>query len=249
MSFKKNNQYWIYGFHAVSSALSTGRRKVFSVISTQNAANRLDYGLKQEFTNIIKILKPEEISAALPKGVVHQGIAALVEPLEEMSIDDLLTDVEEEEKVLLIALDQVTDPHNVGAIIRSAAAFGASGIILTERNSPEQTATVVKSSAGTIEFMSVVREVNLANTIRKLKKSGFFCAGLAGEATTLLADFDPPNKLVLILGSEGDGLRRLTKEECDYLIKIPMCEGVESLNVSNAAAVSMYELSKKMSEN
>lgn len=231
--------------HPVRMALQNSERKVQRVMASLNASKRIEDVLGKH-RKLLEQVKPEEISKLVGKDSVHQGVAALVEPVPEIGVADFIDETDGKEKCIVVAFDQVSDPHNIGAVIRSAAAFGADAVLLTDRNTPEQTATLAKSSAGTVELVKIIRESNLANALTKLKKSGFFCAGLAGEGSIPLSEFDSPNKLVLIMGSEGEGLRRLTADTCDYLIKIPTSDKVESLNVSNAAAIALYEISKKI---
>lgn len=141
-----------------------------------------------------------------------------------------------------MVLDQVTDPHNVGAVLRSAAAFGALAVVVPDRHAPDETGTLAKSASGALERMPLVRVSNLVRALEQLKDGGFWIAGLAAEGTTTLAQAKLSGKTALVLGSEGEGLRRLTREHCDYLVRLPMTDAVESLNVSNAAAVALYEL-------
>lgn len=196
----------------------------------------------KEIRRLLSVVKPEEIERVVGRDGVHQGVAALVAPLEEWSVRNYIDDFGKKDRSVIVAFDQVSDPHNIGAVIRSAAAFGADAVLLTERGSPQQTAVLAKSSAGAIEVVKIIRETNLTQAIMKLKEKGYFCAGLAGEGGTDLREFKAPEKLVLVLGSEGEGLRRLTAEQCDWIIRIPIAEKMESLNVSNAAAVALFAI-------
>ncbi len=226
-------------------ALKSGQRRIYRIIATTNAAAKLKNEVTQA-ADMIELARPDDIAKLLPAGAVHQGIAALADAVAEVDINDFLVGIESSRKALVVALDQVTDPHNVGAVIRNAAAFGAAGIILTIRHSPGQTASLVKSSAGMVDMLPLVRVSNLANALEKLKKSGFFIIGLAADSKTEISDFDFPDKTAIILGAEESGMRRLTRENCDALLKINMQAGVESLNVSSAAAISLYAAAKKI---
>ena len=186
-----------------------------------------------------------DIDPLVAPGAVHQGIVVQVEALPIPTVEDLIDAAKDKASAVVIVLDQVTDPHNVGAILRSAAAFGALGLIVPDRNAPEETGTLAKSASGAVERLPLVRVINLARTLEDLKAGGFWIAGLAGEAKQTLAEAKLSGKIALVLGSEGEGLRRLTREHCDYLVKLPQTNLVESLNVSNAAAVALYELIRR----
>jgi 23S rRNA (guanosine2251-2'-O)-methyltransferase len=175
---------------------------------------------------------------------VHQGIAAQLDALEEPDIEDIVRATEGLESARVVVLDQVTDPHNVGAIIRSAAAFGTAAVVMPERNSPPSTGTLAKAASGAIEHVPLVRVVNLARALDRLKQAGFWCVGLDAGATTALHAADLSGKVAVVLGAEGEGLRRLTREHCDLMVRIPISRGMESLNVSNAAAIALYELAR-----
>ena len=182
-----------------------------------------------------------EIDKHLPAGAVHQGIIAQVEPLPALHIDDLIALAQGQDNAIIVVLDQVTDPHNVGAILRSAAAFGALGVVVPDRHAPEETTALAKSASGALERMPLVRVTNLARALDELKDGGFWICGLAADGAVSLAEAKLTGKIALALGAEGDGLRRLTRETCDHLVRLPMVGNMESLNVSNAAAVALYE--------
>ena len=178
----------------------------------------------------------------LPAGAVHQGLAAKVHPLPDRGIEDVIAEAEGLERAHLMILDQVTDPQNVGAILRSAAAFGALAVVLTERHAAPESGALAKAASGALEHVPLVRVANLARAIELLKKGGFWIAGLATAGLQTLAQAKLSGKVGLALGAEGPGLRRLTREHCDLLVRLPTGGPIDHLNVSNAAAVALYEL-------
>ena len=179
----------------------------------------------------------------LPQGAVHQGIALDCAPLPELTLQDLLIKTNNKDSSLFVILDQVTDPHNVGAIIRSAAAFGADGMIMQSKHAPSLDGVLAKTACGGVEHLPVASETNLSRAIEELKDNHFFVYGL-DERGEDISNIKSGGKSVLVLGAEGPGLRRLVKENCDTLVKLPMQGALESINVSNAAAVALYVFSK-----
>jgi 23S rRNA (guanosine2251-2'-O)-methyltransferase len=201
--------------------------------------------IEQRFGRL-KTLEPADnplIAQALPQGAAHQGVAMKPAPLEAAALEDFAP----ERGAVLLMLDQVTDPQNVGAILRSAAAFGAKGVILQERHAPRLTGALAKAAAGAVEQIPVARVINLSRALETLADLGWRAVGLTGEAERPLAEALDGSPVVLVLGSEGEGLRRLVAEHCDELAKIPMPGGFESLNVSAAAAVALYEATRARS--
>ncbi len=229
----------IYGVHAVCAALANPKRTVLALYATKNGCDRLNAALGQ------LLVAPSEItSTALSKKLgadaVHQGVMIEAAPLEQFSLGDVLPDASNGKP--LIVLDQVTDPHNVGAILRSAAAFNASALIITRRNSPPLDGTLAKAASGAVESVPVIHVANLARTLEELGKSGVLRLGLDGSAEQSLetARIQPP--IALVLGAEHKGLRRLTAENCDLLCRLTTPGPLKSLNVSNAAAVALHTL-------
>ena len=246
---------WLYGTHAALAAIANPERRIVRIVVAReqmpDLAPRIaaQAGQRGSRAPDPEPASREEIERLLPRGSVHQGLAVLASELEPLDIDDLLRLIGDRPHLRLVALDQVTDPHNVGAILRSAAAFGATAVILPERHAPAATAVMAKAASGALEKVPLVRVVNLARALDSLKAANVWCVGLAGSATQTIAEADLSGRVALVLGSEGEGLRRLTRERCDLLVRIAMPgSGVESLNVSNAAAVALYEASRTRSE-
>ncbi len=228
--------YWVYGHHAVTATLANPERKVLRLAQT-GTDDAPDAG-GREWERV-----PRDILESwLPPGAVHQGLAAKVHPLPEHGIEDVIAEAEGREHAHLMILDQVTDPQNVGAILRSAAAFGALAVILTERHAAPESGALAKAASGALEHVPLIRVANLARAIELLKKGGFWIAGLTAEASQTLAEAKLTGKVGLALGAEGPGLRRLTREHCDLLVRLPTGGPIDHLNVSNAAAVALYEL-------
>jgi 23S rRNA (guanosine2251-2'-O)-methyltransferase len=242
---------WLYGIHPVLAALANPRRRAVRVLLTPEAESslgaRLDVLAQSHPGGLPKpeILSRETIERNLPRGAVHQGVAAQVQGLDDTDIEDICRATEGQDGARIVILDQVTDPHNVGAVIRSAAAFGAAAVILPERNSPGDGGVLAKAASGALERVPLVRVVNLARALGRLKQAGFWCVGLDGDAQMPINESDLSGKVALVLGAEGEGLRRLTREHCDLMVRIPISRGVESLNVSNAAAIVLYELARR----
>jgi 23S rRNA (guanosine2251-2'-O)-methyltransferase len=232
---------WIWGRHAVLAAVANKRREILELKVTRNAARELPAGTDHEQ------VEPRAIDHALPDGAVHQGFAARARALPSESVNGVIDPTHG----ALLVLDQITDPHNVGAILRSAAAFGIRAVVMQDRKAPPLFGTVCKSAVGAAERVPHVSVTNIADTLLEFRKAGRHVLGLAGEAELDLATAiaAPDGKgwgpgLVLVMGSEDKGLRQRVAECCDELVRIPMTGAVESLNVSNAAAIALYEAAK-----
>ena len=231
------NRPRFWGRHAVAAALDNPQRKVAKAWATRDAAAFMQFPKDLAVT----LADVADLGRLVPGDAPHQGVVVEVEPLEEVWLDDLLTDAPE--PAVLLVLDQVTDPHNVGAILRSAAAFGAIGIVTQDRHSPPESGALAKAASGTLETVPWVRTVNLARALVDIAEAGFWRIGLAGDAPMELAEALGPKRVALVLGAEGPGLRPNTREHCDALARLPISSAVESLNVSNAAAVALYAAS------
>jgi 23S rRNA (guanosine2251-2'-O)-methyltransferase len=230
--------YWLYGHHAVTAALANPERKVLRLAHAgADEAPAVDAD-GREWERVAR----DALESWLPPGAVHQGVAVKVHPLPDRGIEDVIAAAEGEEHAHVLILDQVTDPQNVGAILRSAAAFGALAVVLTERNAAPESGALAKAASGALEHVPLIRVTNLSRAIELLKKGGFWIAGLAAEAPQTLAQAKLSGKVGLALGAEGPGLRRLTREHCDLLVRLPTGGAIDHLNVSNAAAVALYEL-------
>ena len=232
---KTNGNLWLYGHHAVVEALKNPNRQKTMLKMTKESV------LPDNIIGAVahQIVSRQEIDSLIGPNAVHQGLALQVKPLPQQTLDDVIDNVPD--KAVVLILDQVTDPHNIGAILRSAAAFDALAVILPDACAPEENATLAKSACGALEIVPLVRVTNLVRAMQQLKDAGFWCLGLDGYAHEFISDKKLPARTAFILGSEGDGMRRLTAENCDYTIKLPISEKMESLNVSNAAAVALYE--------
>jgi len=231
------NRPRLWGKHAVAAALDNANRRVLRAWATREAATFMRFPKDVAVT----LADVADLGRLVPHDAPHQGVVIEVEPLEDAWLDEIITDAPE--KAVLLVLDQVTDPHNVGAILRSAAAFGAIGIVTQDRHSPPESGVIAKAASGALERMPWVRVVNLARALEEISEAGFWRIGLAGDADTDLKEALGPQKVALVLGAEGPGLRPNTREHCDALARLPITEAVESLNVSNAAAVALYAAS------
>jgi 23S rRNA (guanosine2251-2'-O)-methyltransferase len=231
----KRPRFW--GKHAVAAALDNPKRTVSKAWATRDAAELMQFPKDVPVT----LADVADLGRLVPGDAPHQGLVIEVEPLEEMWLDDLIAGAPE--RSVLLVLDQVTDPHNVGAILRSAAAFGAIGIVTQDRHSPPESGALAKAASGALEVVPWVRTVNLARALGDIAEAGFWRVGLAGDADMELKDALGPNRVALVLGAEGPGLRQNTREHCDALARLPISSAVESLNVSNAAAVALHAAS------
>ena len=230
---------WLWGWHTVLAALGNpARAPAKRLLATAERAQALQARFGAGLA--VEVAETAAIGQVLPSGAVHQGVGLRTPPLAAVDLDDLAA----EARGFLLMLDQVTDPQNVGAIFRSAAAFGARGVILQDRHAPLLTGALAKAAAGAIDQIPHAREVNLSRALERLDGLGWRAVALDGEATDALADVLDGSPTVLVLGAEGGGVRRLVREHCDAIANIPMPGGFESLNVSAAAAVALYEASR-----
>ena len=234
----------LFGVHAAVAAWQNPKRHIHALYITDEALKGFDLRSPAK-RPAPTIVSKEELERALPQGTVHQGIALCAQDLEELDVQDSIIQEEKKEKSVFLMLDQVTDPHNVGAILRSACAFGAAGMILQRKHAPGLTGILAKTACGAVEHVPVAYETNLTRALEKLQDAGYFAIGLdeRGEDIAALPEY---SKAVLVLGAEGPGLRRLVREQCDALACLPMRGPMPSINVSNAAAVALYALNNKL---
>lgn len=246
---------WIYGRHTVAAALANPERRWrrLAVLTGQETeAQRLVAAAVAERCGSadqpgLAILDREAFSALLPADAVHQGLALEVEPLPEPTLDQIMHEAATAAgRVAVVALDQVSDPHNVGAVLRSAAAFNARAVVLTTHGGAPVTGALAKAASGALDRVPLIRAVNLVRALERLKQAGFWVCGLDETAAQPLAEIDLGQRAVLVLGSESGGLRRLVREHCDFLARLPTSAAQPSLNVSNAAAVALYELARRI---
>lgn len=247
----KERGIWLYGKHPVFLALQKKRREVFQILATKNSVNELEKFLDEKNLSHLKarlkIVEAHLIESVIAADQIHQGLALNCSALPPKSQNTL---IEEIEKVInaggklppLLIMDQLRDPHNVGAIIRSACAFGVKKIIFPEHNFPKETAVMNKSSSGMLESVDLFLVVNINNLIVKLKDLGYWCVGLAGEAKDSVEKIREYKNIALVIGSEGEGIRELVKKNCDLLVRIEMNQDVESLNASVAASIALREV-------
>lgn len=231
---------WLWGWHAVVAALANDSRAAPKrLLATPDRARQLT----ERFGRLAALEETDNnaIAHAVPANAVHQGVALKIPPLEPLDLEELA----EPASGVILMLDQITDPQNVGAIFRSAAAFGARGLVLQDRHTPPLAGALAKAAAGAVDVLPHAKVVNLSRALEKLTDLGWRAVGLDSAATGALADVLDDRPTVIVLGSEGEGIRRLVAEHCDALALIPMPGGFESLNVSNAAAIAMYEATRK----
>ncbi|WP_083813676.1 23S rRNA (guanosine(2251)-2'-O)-methyltransferase RlmB [Gluconobacter morbifer] len=227
--------YWIYGRHAVEAALANPARTIHEFLATREAAASLEQNLRQQ----PQIVDRERLDRLCERDAVHQGLCLRVDPLTSLSIHEALA-----QPGPILVLDQVTDPRNIGAILRSAAAFGAAGLLVQDRNTPQESGAMAKAASGALDIVPILREVNLSRALATLQAENLWVVGLDAGGGRLDGTSFGDRRVALVLGAEGAGLRRLTRETCDEIASVYMPGNMESLNVSNAAAVALYELAR-----
>jgi len=234
------SELWLYGIHPVEAALVNPARRLRRLVLTEEAEAAIAARLPKPWAIPAERIERERLDQMLGRGIVHQGAALQADPLPTPTLADAL-----KRPGPVLVLDQITDPRNVGAILRSAQAFGAAVVIAQERNAPEETGALAKAASGALEKIPLLRTVNIARALIALKAADLWVLGLdAGAKTRLEGARLGGKRAALVLGAEGEGMRRLTRETCDELVSLPMPGGMESLNVSAAAAVALYEITR-----
>jgi 23S rRNA (guanosine2251-2'-O)-methyltransferase len=229
---------WLYGLHAVRAALRNPARVVRRAVLNERAAAEFAKDLADVTTETVDT---DALARLLPPGAVHQGAALLCDRLPERDFEEILASLPPGNRVVAV-LDQITDPHNEGAILRSAAAFGIAALIVQDRHAPPESGALAKAASGALDIVPRVAVVNIARALEELGRLGFWRIALAGDGEAPLAEAARAGDIALVLGAEGSGLRRLVRERCDIAAFIPMGGAMESLNVSNAASVAFYEI-------
>ena len=230
----------LWGRHAVEAALKNPERRHRKLWATREGIESLDGDLPADFP--LEYAQAADLGRLVARDAPHQGLVLECSPLEDIFLEDVL---DGDPARPIVVLDQVTDPHNLGAILRSAAAFNAAALVTQDRHAPPESGVVAKSASGALEVVPWVRVVNLARALEEMAEAGYWRIGLAGEAQTTLAEALPEGPVALVLGAEGEGMRHNITQHCDALARLPISEAMESLNVSNAAAISLYAVATR----
>lgn len=236
---KSGGGLWLYGLHAVRSALGNPSRKVKRLVLTTRAAEEIGPKLLGKVRQ--EIADGNAVSKLLPEGAVHQGVALQCDPLPRRDLGDVL-DMPSSTRRIVVVLDQISDPQNTGAILRTAAAFGATAVVVQDRHAPPESGALAKAASGALDAIPYIQVVNISRALEELQEREFWRVALAGDGDGALKDIMPPGDVALVMGSEGSGIRRLVRENCDVAAYVPIDRAMESLNVSNAAAIALYEI-------
>ena len=237
---------WIYGTHAVQGILANPLRRCHRIFVTGQTSKVVTHLPANRSWHLPEpeIYQRAVLDASLPRGAIHQGIAVEVDPLPSVEISDICDALSADQSAVVVILDQATDPRNIGAVLRSAAAFGANACIMQNRHAPDVTGVMAKAASGALEKVPLIQVTNIVRSMKELQASGFWCVGLDGNADRDLASANLSGRIALAVGAEGRGLRRLTREHCDIMVRIPISSAVENLNLSTAAAVALYEIAR-----
>jgi 23S rRNA (guanosine2251-2'-O)-methyltransferase len=244
---RRAGEVWIYGHHPAAAALANPERKILRIVATPEAAAKLqnESAIPPRTLGQVKTVSRREVEALVGEDAVHQGVAVLTHALGHDLID-ALERIADAPNACVVVLDQVTDPHNVGAILRSAAAFGASMVVAPDRHAPDESGAMAKSASGALDKIPYVKAGNLVRALELLKEHHFWLVGLDAEAPQQLSQVKLDGRMAIVMGAEGEGLRRLVRETCDHIARLPMAGDIESLNVSNATAVALYERARQV---
>lgn len=230
----------LWGRHAVEAALKNPERRHRKLWATREGVASLDGELPADFP--LEYAAPADLARLVARDAPHQGLVLECDALEDVFLEDVL---DGDAARPVVVLDQVTDPHNVGAILRSAAAFGACAIVTQDRHAPPESGTVAKSASGALEVVPWVRVVNLSRALEDIAEAGYWRIGLDGDGTAALGDALPAGPVALVLGAEGEGMRHNVTQHCDAIARLPISRTIESLNVSNAAAIALYAVATR----
>ena len=233
--------FWLYGIHAARAALANPQRRILRARLVEPVWLQLQDQFRPETP--AQICPADLISQVVPAGAVHQGIALLCEPLPAIDLDEFLAPPPSGARRIAV-LDQITDPHNEGAILRSAAAFGFAAVVVQNRHSPPETGVLAKAASGALDLVPRISVVNIARALEQMGRAGLWRVALAADGEEDIRDALTGRDLAIVLGAEGSGLRRLVRERCDTSANIPMATEMQSLNVSNAAAIAFYEIAR-----
>ena len=240
---KQDRGEWLYGRHAALAALGNPNRRVLRTLATAELAAEIAAVAGSRPLPEVEIAERPAIARLLPDGAVHQGIAVRVEPLPLVALEDLLTTAGDD--AVYVVLDQAQDPRNVGAVLRAAAAFAAVAVVVQDRHAPAATGALAKAASGALERVPLITVVNIARSLRAMAAAGVRIVGFDARAERNLADADLSGRIALVLGAEDHGLRRLVREGCDELTRIPIVAAVDSLNLGTAAAIALYEAARR----
>ncbi|MBK8907702.1 MAG: RNA methyltransferase [Rhodospirillales bacterium] len=241
-----DGRIWLYGVHTACAAAANPRRRCHRLVAAPACADRLRAAAKEAGAPrpAVETGCREDLDALLPPGAVHQGLAVLADPLPDITIEALIAAIEPSGTVRIVVLDQVTDPRNVGAILRSAAAFGASAVVVQDRHAPPITPVLAKAASGALEQVPMVRVVNLTRALRQLQAADVWCLALDPEADDVIAAESGVRRAAVVIGAEGAGLRPLVRDTCDRRLRIPIAVAIGSLNAAAAATIALYELAR-----
>lgn len=238
-----NGRTRLWGRHAVTAALANPERTLRKLWGTHEAISALGLSPSQL---PIQFAEVADLGRMVPHDAPHQGLLLECDPLPDKWLDELFeAAADPADRRPILVLDQVTDPHNVGAVLRSAVAFGALGIVTQDRHSPAESGALARAASGALEVMPWIRVVNLARALEEMAEAGYWRLGLTGHTETLLPDAMVPGRMALVLGAEGEGMRQNTQAHCDALAKLPISPMIESLNISNAAAIALYAVATR----